>query len=261
MRAALLLTAALAFLTAPAGSSSEPQAAADDWREHVAAPNTWAPDPWEFDRAQCGTDDSACAGFSLGNHRAEFRVGCASASSTALAGTLRWRRRPSPAWNPATPETADFGTVVVTWSPSVGAAEEHHPVSNFTVLNATAAAAVLVFEPSFGPGLYCAYYLPYNFSGGSGAYQSVFGPPPRAPTRCAAPTGSVATAWRPNHATASDHPRVLGSSGDSWSTNAAWKAADGDLRFAGGVDCQHPAPNDECEGWNPFPGQFSVEES
>jgi hypothetical protein len=89
---------------------------------------------------------------------------------------------------------------------------------------------------------------------GSGAYNSVFGPPPRAPTKCAAPSGSVATAWHPNHATASSHSHVTGSSGDSWPANAAWKAADGDLSFASGVDCQHPAPNDACEGWNPFPG-------
>eukprot|EP01046_Picozoa_sp_COSAG06_P049102 COSAG06_NODE_7487_length_2488_cov_726.691503_1_plen_48_part_10 len=29
---------------------------------------------------------------------------------------LRWRRRPSPAWNLATPDAADYATVVVTFS-------------------------------------------------------------------------------------------------------------------------------------------------
>eukprot|EP01046_Picozoa_sp_COSAG06_P069978 COSAG06_NODE_19346_length_842_cov_4.890983_2_plen_53_part_01 len=34
-------------------------------------------------------------------------------------------------------------------------------MTNFSVTNTTADAAVLVFEPSLGPGLYSAYYLTY----------------------------------------------------------------------------------------------------
>lgn len=172
MRTVAALLVAMACSAAPQSIHSPiTDGEQEQWREHVAAPGTWAPDPWEFDPAACGPDGSACSGFSLGNHRAELRVVGASAASSALAVMLRWRRRPSPAWNPATPDAADYATVVVTFSSlddSVEvAARRPQLVTNFSVINATADAAVLVFQPSLGPGLYSAYYLPYNFSGGT----------------------------------------------------------------------------------------------
>lgn len=232
-------------------------AAAAHAHEVVAAPGTWPRDPFAFDPSQCSAG-GACHGMSLGNHRVEVEVSVAAAAAhRAVVAAVAWRRRLSP--------RVDFAKDVVgVFLSSSGGGRGSSTASvltNLTVANASAASALIAFEPSFGAGLYSFYFLPYKFSGGSGSYTSVFGVPP-SPTVCSA-TAATRTAWRPNNAKSLESSTVTHTSGQVWPANAAWKAADGDLRFemvpsasaCSVLPAGVPQPaGTSCQGWDGLQG-------
>jgi hypothetical protein len=139
-------------------------------------------------------------------------------------------------------------------------------LANLTVVNATAASALIAFEPSFGAGIYAFYYLPYNFSGGSGSYAAVFGadPPPTVCPAASPPPDGVRTSWRPwPNVSAELESPVRRASGQVWPANAAWKVADGDRRFemlpsASACSARPagapPASGVSCQGWDGLQG-------
>ena len=226
MRAALLLqllAASCRAVVVGAPAAWLRAAAPSTESEVVAAPGSWPSDPFAFNESQCGASGNACHGMSLGNHRVEIEVSAAAAAHRAVVVRVAWRRRLSP-------RVGNYANVIGVFSNVPGASTV---LTNTTVINSTATSALIAFEPSFGAGAYCFYYLPYTFSGGSGSYSSVFGGAP-APTVCPPrqQEGAAAkTEWRPNNATSLQSSQVRHSSGQVWAANAAWKAADGDLRF------------------------------
>ena len=228
-----------------------PEAPSPAQHEVVASAGSWPEDPFDFDDARQCSSGSVCHGMALGNHRVEVEVDTAAASWRAVVERVEWRRRVFPC--------VDFASSVVG---AFGSGGDTVLLTNLTVANATATAALIAFEPSFGAGVYFFYYLPYNFSGGSGSYTSVFGSDPP-PTACPAAAGE-ATAWRrwPNASSESASP-VRRSSGEVWPANAAWKAADGDLRFemlpsatvCSAVPAGTPATAGvSCQGWDGLQG-------
>ena len=221
--------------------------------EVTAAVGSWPEDPFGFDSAsQCTAGGTSCHGMALGNHRVEVQVDAAAASRRAVVARVEWRRRLSP--------RVDFASVVGAY----GGGADAILLVNLTVANATATAALVAFEPSYGAGVYSFYYLPYNFSGGSGSYASVFGSDPP-PTACpTAAAGRTTTTWRawPNVSSERESP-VRRTSGQVWPANAAWKAADGDMRFemlpsasACSVvpDGVSPTNGVSCQGWDGLQG-------
>jgi hypothetical protein len=211
--------------------------------EVVARPGTWPRDPLVIASTPV-THRSGRPGISLGNHRAEVLVTDAEAKTSALVVTVKWRRRGSP--------IASGSEVIGVFGPSTsGALAGHFPLilTNMTVINASAQSAVIIFQPSFGPGRYDFYYLPYNFRGVGGFNEAMFEGVSASFLGCAAQTVSANTAWRPNSGTAQTSI-VLQSSGSYCPSNAAWKVADGLFNFSTKIHPALCASSPVCQGWN-----------
>ena len=223
--------------------------------EVVALAGTWPKDPLVIASTPV-THVSGRPGISLGNHRVEVQVTHTESNESALVVTVVWRRRRHP--------FASGAEVIGTYGPSTsGDLAGHYPVilSNITVLNASDRSAVIVFQPSFGPGRYDFYYLPYIFRGIDGYNEAVFEGVSASSLGCAThhfPSDN-STAWRSNTGTIHSSI-VLQSSGDYCEENGAWRVADGLFNFS-----TKPSPTlctvpPVCEGWNglEIPDSFVV---
>ena len=238
---ALLLAAALPPGTAPAASLLGGEGVADSW---PLEPLTTAPDPHGYHKG--------LTGFSLGNHRLEVAVDAAAAALPAVVARAEWRRRPKyggvpPSGGsagavhrlPRPEEEVDVSKmrVVGLVESAINGAAPAHTLTNITVLNATADAALIAFMPEVGAATYTFYYMPYVYQGGDGAYRVTYAPAGDAATECplSAPTPTP-TDWRANNGTARSSlvsaVSPAAQPGQYWATNAPWKTADGNFNFS-----------------------------
>jgi hypothetical protein len=107
--------------------------------------------------------DPFATGFSLGNHRVEVDVPAALRSRAAVQVHVVWRRRSQP-----------NATIIVATRPVTEQYANASVLRNVAVLQSTMHDATIVFEPDGASSVHL-YYLPYDFSGGSGGYASRFG--------------------------------------------------------------------------------------